>query len=158
MQKDLPEAEFVFLDSLYPNFEIDKEAEQQRLVNADIIVFQYPLFWYGVPSLMSRWIEEVFVHGFAHGFTGDKLSGKKLIVSFTSGSPEETYQKGGMQNYSIEEFLPPLKQFANLCKMKWGGYVYTGGFSYVNKDDEAGIEKMRAKAIKHEKKLLEILN
>ena len=38
-------------------------------------------------------MEETFVHGFSHGSTGDKLKDKKLIVSFTSGAPEEMYQK-----------------------------------------------------------------
>ena len=93
LQSDLPKAEFVFLDQLYPTFEINKEVEQQRLLNADIIVLQFPFFWYGVPSIMSRWMEETFVHGFSHGSTGDKLKDKKLIVSFTSGAPEEMYQK-----------------------------------------------------------------
>ena len=63
-------------------FEINKEVEQQRLLNADIIVLQFPFFWYGVPSIMSRWMEETFVHGFSHGSTGDKLKGRKRI--FTS--------------------------------------------------------------------------
>lgn len=155
LQKDLTQAEFVFLDKLYSTFQINREVEQQRLLNADIIVLQFPFFWYGVPSIMSRWMEEVFVHGFSHGSTGDKLSGKKLVVSFTSGAPEETYQKGGLQNYSIEEFLPPLKQFANLCKMEWCGYVYTGGLSYANRNDKTKLKQMHDKALEHEKRLLE---
>lgn len=158
LQKDLPQTEIVLLDKLYPTFQIDREAEQQRVLNADIIVFQFPFFWYGVPSLMSRWIEEVFVHGFAHGSTGDKVRGKKLVISFTSGAPEEMYQSGGLQNYSIEEFLPPLKQFANLCGMEWCGYVYSGGLSYVNHDDEVKLKQMYAKADEHEKRLVAHLN
>ena len=158
LQKDLPNAEFVFLDKLYPTFQIDRELEQQRLLKADIIVLQFPLFWYGVPSIMSRWIEEVFVHGFSHGSTGDKVSGKKLVVSFTSGAPEETYKRGGLQNYDIEEFLPLLKQFANLCRMDWCGYVYTGGVSYINRNDEVKVKQIQDKAIKHEKRLLLNIN
>ena len=34
----LPEAEIVKLDTLYPNFRIDVDAEQQRLLKDDIIV------------------------------------------------------------------------------------------------------------------------
>ena len=158
LQSDLPKAEFVFLDQLYPTFEINKEVEQQRLINADIIVLQFPFFWYSVPSIMSRWMEETFVHGFSHGSTGDKLKDKKLIVSFTSGAPEEMYQKGGLQNYSIEEFLPPLKQFANLCQMQWCGYVYTGGVSYINRNDNEKLMQMKEKALNHERRLLDVID
>ena len=45
LSKLLPHAEFVYLDKLYPDFKIDVMAEQERLLRADIIVFQFPLFW-----------------------------------------------------------------------------------------------------------------
>ena len=41
----LPETEIVKLDTLYPDFKIDVDAEQQRLLKADIIVLQFPIFW-----------------------------------------------------------------------------------------------------------------
>lgn len=83
---------------------------------------------------------------------------EKLVVSFTSGAPEETYKRDGLQNYYIEEFLPPLKQFTDLCKMDWCGYVYTGGVSYVNRNDEVKLKKIHDKAINHEKRLLSHIN
>ena len=39
----LPKAEIVKLDELYPDFKINVEAEQQRLIRADIIVLQFPV-------------------------------------------------------------------------------------------------------------------
>ena len=154
LQQHLPQAELVFLDKLYPHFQIDVAAEQQRLVRADVIVLQFPFFWYGIPSLMKKWMEDVFVHGFSHGSTGNKLHGKKLIVSFTSGAPEDMYRHGGLQNYTIEEFMAPLKQFASLCGMEWQDYVYSGGLSYASRHDEAKLEHMRAKTIAHAGRLL----
>ena len=151
----LPEVEFALLDQLYPHFQIDVATEQQRLVKADIIVLQFPFFWYGIPALMKKWVEDVFVHGFSHGSTGNKLYGKKLIVSFTSGAPEEMYRHGGPQHYPIEEFMPPLIQFANLCGMEWQGSVYSGGLSYTSRHDEKQLEDMRARAIEHAGKLVE---
>ena len=50
LQKDLPEAEFDYLDQLYGrDFQIDIEREQAKLVQADIIVLQFPVFWYAMP-------------------------------------------------------------------------------------------------------------
>ena len=41
------------LDELYPDFNIDAKAEQEALVDADIIVLQFPIYWYNVPSLLN---------------------------------------------------------------------------------------------------------
>lgn len=155
LNKQLPEAEYVYLDRLYPDFQIDVENEQQKLLKADIIVLQFPLFWYSIPSLMSRWIEKTFVRGFSHGSTGNKLKGKKLIISLTSGAAEEVYQYGGSRKYPIDDFLIPLKQFAILCNLEWIDYVYSGGLSYANRHDDAMLERMRIRSIEHAHRLVE---
>ncbi|WP_462111181.1 NAD(P)H-dependent oxidoreductase [Campylobacter concisus] len=93
----MPEAKFDILSELYKNYVIDVKAEQEKLVKADVIVLVYPFFWYGVPSLLQKWLEDVLVHGFFHGNKGDKLRGKKLVLSFTSGAPEELYKKEVLQ-------------------------------------------------------------
>lgn len=155
LQARLPEAEFVVLDRLYPSFQIDVANEQKRLIKANVIVLQFPFFWYGIPALMKKWMEDVFVHGFAHGSTGNKLHGKKLIVSFTSGAPEEMYRHGGIQNFPVEEFMPPLIQFANLCGLEWQDYVYSGDLSYASGPDEEKLADMQARAMQHAEKLVE---
>lgn len=153
----LPEAEFVYLDKLYPDFRIDVQAKQERLLRADIIVLQYPLFWYSAPSLLHRWMEQTFTHGFSHGRTGDKLKGKQLVLSFTSGALEEMYRYDEPQHYHIDDFLPPYKQMANLCGMEWCGYVYSGGLSYASRHDATELVRMKEKAVRHTHLLVEKL-
>lgn len=103
-------------------------------------------------------MEQTFVHGFSHGHTGDKLKGKQLVLSFTSGAPEDMYRHGGLQNYPIEDFLPPYKQLANLCGLQWEGYVYSGGLFYASRQDENELLRMKEKAIVHAHTLMEKLN
>ena len=153
----MPEAKFDILSELYKDYVIDVKAEQEKLVKADIIVLVYPFFWYSVPSLLQKWLEDVLIHGFSHGSTGDKLRGKKLVLSFTSAAPEELYKKGGVQGYEIEEFLPPLKALANMCGMEFAGYIYSGGLSYQSRHDEAKLALMRQKALDHAKRLEELI-
>ena len=141
----LPDAEVSILDKLYPDYEIDVKSEQEKLEKADIIVLQFPLFWYGMPSIMNKWMEDTFEHGWSHGSTGDKLQGKKLIASFTAGAPEELYQKDGIMGYEIEEYLPPIKSMCGLCGMEFIDYVFTGGVSFE-------LEPMRMKSTKKKKK------
>ena len=153
LQKELPDAEFDFLDKLYSDFKIDVKAEQEKLTKADIIVLQFPVFWYSYPSLMHKWFEDVFVFGFSHG-TGKALKGKTLVASLTSGAPEEIYR----QNFTINDLLAPLKQTAALCGMKQADHVYTGGVSYALRNDPEKRREIAEKAKAHAQKLIEELN
>ena len=80
------------VDALYPDLnKIDIAAEQQALLEADVIIFQHPVFWYSGTSALKRWMDEVLQFGFAYGDGGDKLQGKKFIHSFTAASGADTY-------------------------------------------------------------------
>ena len=48
--KALPGAKIRFLDALYPDYRIDVAREQQALLEADVIVWQFPFSWYSVPA------------------------------------------------------------------------------------------------------------
>ncbi len=157
LEKELPGAEFDYLDRLYPDFRIDAEAERRKLIRADIIALQFPLFWYSVPSLMSRWIEETFVHGFSHGSSGDKLHGKKLVASFTAGAPEDMYRRGGGMGYEAEDFLAPIKAMCGLCGMEFAGFIFTCGVSYLNRSDAGERARTEALAKDHARRLTELL-
>ena len=157
LQEIMPDAEYLYLDSEYPDWNFDIDREQNRLRSADVIVLQFPFFWYGVPSLMHKWMEDVFVHGFSHGSKGKALTGKKLLASFTSGAPEELYQTGGLQGYPVDDFLIPLKQFAKACSMDWAGYIYSGGLSYASRHDNEKLRQMKEKALLHAERLAEKL-
>lgn len=153
----LPEAEIVRLDELYPDFKIDVEAEQERLLRADIIVLQFPVFWYSAPSILERWMEDTFQHGFSHGSTGDKLKGKKLVLSFTTGAPEAMYSREGEMGYNIDEFLPCYKATCRLCQMEFVGYVYTGGVSYGNRTSSELIGQQNAASVEHAERLIQLI-
>lgn len=103
----------------YPRYDIDVEAEQKLLVDHDVILFQFPLFWYSTPSLIKEWIDLVLENGFAYGHGGDRLSGKNLMLAISAAGPEEAYKSNGYQHYPLRTFLSPLEQTARLCKMNF---------------------------------------
>ncbi len=111
-----------------------------------------------MPSLLSKWMEETFQHGFSHGSTGDKLEGKKLLVSITTGAPEEMYRKDGVMGYEIEEFLPFIQATCNLCGMEYAGFIHTGGVSYQMRRDPELLTELKAKAEMHAQRLMEKLD
>ncbi|WP_455427260.1 NAD(P)H-dependent oxidoreductase [Dryocola sp. LX212] len=150
--KALPEAEIRFLDALYPNFEINVAQEQEALLNADVIVWQFPFSWYSVPGLMKLWIDKVFVHGFAHGSTA-KLGGKKLIISFTAGAPESLYTPEGLFGHDIQHYMAQFATTAALCNLELQPPVHTFGISYAGRD-EAIIREQKIMAKDHAERLI----
>ena len=103
----------------YPDFVIDVEAEQEKLLAHQVIGLQFPLYWYSTPALMKEWLDLVWLHGFAYGKGGDRLKGKQLFVACTTGGPAQAYHKRGYNRFTMEEFLRPLEQTAALCGMSW---------------------------------------
>ena len=148
LSKRLPTAEIDYLSNLYTDYKIDVVKEQNKMLKADIIVLQYPLFWYSMPSLLEKWMEEVFRHGFSHGTKGNKLKDKKVIVSITTGAPEEVYN-------NIDDFLNPIKSSCKLCQMEYVGNIVTYGVSYQLRNEKS--KEIENKAINHADRLIELL-
>jgi len=69
------------------SFSADIKREQQLLIEADLIIFQFPLWWYSMPALLKGYIDRVFSYGWAYGGV-QALAGKKILVSMTTGAPE----------------------------------------------------------------------
>lgn len=152
--KALPNATVDYLSTEYPDFNIDVAAEQKKLEAADLIVLQFPIFWYSMPSLLAKWMEDTFVHGWSHGSTGKALHGKQLLISFTTGAPESMYAEGGIQMFPVDTMMTRFQQVANLCGMEYVGYVYTGGVSYAGRKDAEQIAAMDAACHNHAKRLV----
>ena len=143
------------LDDLYPDYRIDVAAEQAKLAAADVIVLQYPLWWYGWSSLLQKWVEDVFVRGFSHGSTGTALAGKKLVVSVTTGAGESYYsaQPGG-----FDRFLAPAMATCALTGMEFAGSLPLFGVSYANRTDEAARADMVERSREHAARLAKFVS
>ena len=118
---------FVDLYAAYPRHVIDIDAEQRRLLEHDVILFQFPIFWYSSPSLVKEWIDLVLEHGFAYGVGGDALAGKRLMLAVSAAGPQEAYTPGGYQHFTLRTFLTPFEQTARLSQMRFiAPYVLFG--------------------------------
>ena len=102
---------------------------------------------------MRKWFEDVLEHGFAYGSKGKALQGKKLIVSFTTGSPVDAYKEGGVQNFSLDDLMKGFHQLANLCSMNWAGFVVTGNLVFFLRDKPEELAKMKDRLKQHAEEL-----
>ncbi|MEM0947894.1 MAG: NAD(P)H-dependent oxidoreductase [Pseudomonadota bacterium] len=129
---------FVDLYARYPRQNIDADREQALLLEHDVILFQFPLFWYSTPSLVKEWQDLVLEHGFAYGAGGTALEGKTMMLALTAAGSEEAYTPNGYQHYGLRTFLTPLEQTARLCKMRFPApYVLHSSLHAVEQDQVA---------------------
>lgn len=117
--KDLEGVTIRDMYDLYPDFHIDIKAEQQVLLDNDLIIWQHPFYWYSSPSLLKEWIDLVLEHGFAYGRTGRALLGKQVLTAITTGGRQEAYIPDGNHRFSIRQLLAPFEQTVHLCHMEY---------------------------------------
>ncbi len=93
-------------DSLSP----DIAAEQDKLARADLLILQYPMWWFGMPAILKGWADRVFTRGFAylpgHKYDTGLLSGKSAMVSVTTGTSAETYAPDGIDGALLDVLWP----------------------------------------------------
>jgi len=116
--RGLPDLEVRTICDLYPDFDIDVQAEQAALERASLIVWLHPVYWYTVPALMKQWFDSVLLGGWAHGEDGVALKGKKVLWATTTGDVEK-YGLEGAHAHPFEAFVPVVEQTARYCHMKW---------------------------------------
>lgn len=73
----------------YPRFNINIDREQQRLREHDVVIFQFPLYWYSTPAILKEWQDLVLEYGFAYGTEGTELQGKTMLCVLSAGGKEE---------------------------------------------------------------------
>lgn len=82
------------------NFSDDLKAEMDKLVWADFILFNFPLWWSSSPAILKGWFDRVLALGFAYHPRDKKYEtgpffGKKAMCAITTGGSRDEYSKGG---------------------------------------------------------------
>jgi len=91
----------------------DIQAELDKLLWCDLVVFNFPLYWFSVPAIMKGWIDRVFVSGEVYGgkrfYDRGGLKGRKALVCFSLGGQEHMFAERGIHG-PVEGMLKPLLQ------------------------------------------------
>jgi len=110
----------------------DVVAEQQKLLWADAVILQFPLWWFSLPAILKGWVDRVFAYGLAYGVGehserrwGDRygegtFKGKRAMLVVTAGGWESHYAERGV-NGSIDDLLFPINH----------GILYYPGFDVM---------------------------
>lgn len=111
------------------------QAEMDKFTECDLLILNFPLWWFGLPAMLKGWIDRVFAMGFAYGngkgvYENGAFPEKRAFVCFTTGGPEIAYNGGkngnldtilfpihhGMLYFTGMTVLPPFISFAPVRK------------------------------------------
>jgi NAD(P)H dehydrogenase (quinone) len=89
----------------------DIQAEIDKLKWCDVLIFNFPMYWFSVPAILKGWIDRVFVSGFCYGgkrfYDQGGLKGKKGLLAFTLGGREHMFGQDKIHG-EMETMLRPL--------------------------------------------------
>jgi len=94
-------------------FAADVEAELRKMEGCELMIWQFPLWWFGLPGILKGWADRAFAMGRTYGgerfYEKGVFKGKRALLSATTGGPEAVYQKGGW-NGDIQAILRPIQR------------------------------------------------
>lgn len=111
--------------------------------DATLVVFQFPFHWMSAPSLLKRWLDEVFTSL----AKTPAVAGKPLQVVTTTGSEYTAYRSGGRNCFTMDELLRPYQGTAIHSGMIWQTplVIYGMGTADASKNIAAGAEVYKQK-------------
>ncbi len=78
----------------------------------ELLVLQFPIWWFSVPAILKGWFDRVLVSGAVYGggrwFETAPLYGRRAIISATSGAGWDRWSDQGLFG-DIERVLHPLR-------------------------------------------------
>ncbi len=97
--------------SAHDGFVAELQAEMDKLAWCDVLIFQFPIWWLGLPAILKGWVDRVFAVGRAYGggraFDRGVFVGKRAMCALTVGAPEPVYSDVGIYG-PVEQILFPL--------------------------------------------------
>lgn len=98
----------------------DIQAELDKLEWADLVIFNFPVYWFSMPAILKGWVDRVLISGRCYGgvrfYDRGGLKGKKAMLAMTIGGQRHMLSEGGIHG-ELEAMLRPILR---------GTLAYTG--------------------------------
>jgi NAD(P)H dehydrogenase (quinone) len=87
------------------------QREIDNLLWADLVILQFPIWWFGPPAILKGWMDRVFVPGHTYGrgkwFETGGMAGKRALVSATATASAASYSWRGRYG-DLDNLLWPV--------------------------------------------------
>jgi NAD(P)H dehydrogenase (quinone) len=93
-------------------FAPDIEAEIRKIEACNVMILQFPLWWFGLPAILKGWVDRVFAMGRTYGngrlFENGVFRGKRAMLCTTTGGMEDAYSQNVFGD--IDGILRPIQR------------------------------------------------
>ncbi len=159
MEKHGAEVKQTYIEKGY---KVDEEV--QKHLWADIIITQSPVYWFGMPWIHKKYIDEVLTAGLVQQSlliddgrtrsvpskqygTGGKMQGKQYMISLTWNAPREAFDNSDQylfEGKSVDDVF-----IGNTANYKFCGAEILPSFSCFNIMKDANVEEDVARLKTH---------
>ncbi|HEY1059426.1 MAG TPA: NAD(P)H-dependent oxidoreductase [Limnobacter sp.] len=91
----------------------DIAAELDLLKQADLLILNFPIYWFSLPAILKGWIDRVFLSGVVYGgrnfYDRGLMRGKRAMLTFTLGGREHMFGPGSVHG-PLNDLLKPVLQ------------------------------------------------
>jgi NAD(P)H dehydrogenase (quinone) len=88
----------------------DIVSEIEKLKRADLVIFQFPIWWFGMPAILKGWADRIFARGFAYipgrKYDTGMFRGKTAMIAATTGTSADTYAPDGIDGDILTVLWP----------------------------------------------------
>jgi NAD(P)H dehydrogenase (quinone) len=88
----------------------DVVAEQEKLLWCDLLILQFPLWWFGMPGILKGWIDRVMTNGLAYENPGayekGGFRGRRATIATSTATEPEYYALRGRGGYMSHLLWP----------------------------------------------------
>ena len=101
----------------------DVAEEIEKFKAADVVIYQYPVYWFMMPPSLKKYMDEVYAYGEFFAFSdgpygsGGLMKGKQLMLSTTWNAPDEAFNDpdGLFEGDSVADALAPMRRSHFYC-------------------------------------------
>jgi NAD(P)H dehydrogenase (quinone) len=99
----------------------DIQKELDKLLEADLVIFNFPIYWFSMPAIMKGWIDRVLVSGVCYGakrfYDQGGLVGKKAMLAITVGGQPHMYTGMTVLPTFVAYHVPYISQEARVTQL-----------------------------------------
>ncbi|WP_404477951.1 NAD(P)H-dependent oxidoreductase [Novosphingobium sp. BL-52-GroH] len=128
----------------------DIHEEIEPVLAADLLVFTFPVYWFGAPAILKGWFDRVLLSGVCYGgkrvYGRGGLAGKRAFSAFSLGAKEGMFGADGIHGELVTGMMRHLFQgtmgYVGLDVVQpFGGY----NVPYIAQDKREGLlDELRA--------------
>lgn len=137
----------------------DVNAEIEKFRAADLVIYQYPVFWFMVPGRLKQYMDDVFAYDAFFTYndglygSGGLMQGKKVMFSTTWNAPVDAFgdNTAFFDGMSPAQVILPMRKAHQYC-----GFTELAHFSSHNVIKDPQFASHKARLESHLRKVLHL--